>query len=217
MKTNTLLRDILSNVTSESCPGSINFHCHTLCSDGSLTPTQLIKQAAKYKVNHIAVTDHHTVKAYPEMYKWLELNKNVYRQIPSLWTGIEIRALLRKTLVHIIGLGFELEHESLVPYIQGEATTGINLQATNVVKSIHKAGGLAILAHPARYRLPFNQLIIEAYNLGFDGAEAWYDYNYSRRWQPTNLICESIHQMLKQYNLLSSCGTDTHGLDINKS
>ncbi|MEC7737336.1 MAG: phosphatase, partial [Cyanobacteriota bacterium] len=32
------LREILLGVSPESCPNILNFHCHTICSDGSLEP-----------------------------------------------------------------------------------------------------------------------------------------------------------------------------------
>ncbi len=49
---------------------------------------------------------------------------------------------------------------SIAPYIQRKATTGNAYQAANVIAAIHQAGGLAVLAHPARYkrsRLRVNQ------------------------------------------------------------
>ena len=208
------LKSVLEGVTSKSCPTSINLHCHTICSDGSLTPAELIKQAADKNVNHISVTDHHNISSYPAMYDWLDQNRSCYKKLPNLWTGIEISCLLSRCLVHAIGLGFDLSHYSITPYICGEAPSGDYLQAQNVVRSIHLAGGIVLLAHPARYRLPFTQLINEAANIGFDGAEAWYDYQFSSHWRPTKLVCDSIDNQLKQLNLLSSCGTDTHGYSI---
>jgi len=35
------LRQVLEGVHAGSCPGELNFHCHTTCSDGSLRPEQL--------------------------------------------------------------------------------------------------------------------------------------------------------------------------------
>ena len=32
------LRAVLDRVGPDSCPGQLNFHCHTVCSDGSLEP-----------------------------------------------------------------------------------------------------------------------------------------------------------------------------------
>ena len=39
------LRHVLRQLTPACCPGRVNFHCHTLCSDGSLSPERLGEQA----------------------------------------------------------------------------------------------------------------------------------------------------------------------------
>ena len=116
--------------------------------------------------------------------------------------------------MHVLALGFELGHADLAPYSQGQAAIGDALQASEVRRRIHGAGGLALLAHPGRYRLPFQRLIAAAAAQGFDGAEAYYDYAMQARWSPTPLVCEAIAQQLSQHGLLRSCGTDTHGLEL---
>eukprot|EP01036_Dinobryon_divergens_P041832 gene41833-55489_t len=95
-------------------------------------------------------------------------------------------------LVHVLALGYTYGHPSLDPYLQGAALVGKALRAEAVLEAIWAAGGLALLAHPARYRLPFHDLLEAADQLGFDGAEAWYDYQMQTRWQPTPHICEAI-------------------------
>jgi predicted metal-dependent phosphoesterase TrpH len=127
---------------------------------------------------------------------------------------VEISCLLEGCLVHVLGLGFAEEHPSLHPYLQGTSVVGPALQAEAVLKAIRAAGGLALLAHPARYRLPHQRLIAAAAELGFDGAEVWYDYGMQPRWQPTPLVCEAIAADLERRGLLMSCGTDTHGLAL---
>ena len=44
-KNNPSLRKVLSEVNEFSCPYSMNFHCHTNKSDGSLDPISLLEQA----------------------------------------------------------------------------------------------------------------------------------------------------------------------------
>ncbi|WP_320667712.1 PHP domain-containing protein [Prochlorococcus sp. MIT 1307] len=209
------LRKILSSIGPNSCPEKINLHCHTLFSDGSLSPESLIYQACQRNLNHLSITDHHTVKAYNAIYRWLDLNQSCYRKVPKIWSGIEISCLLKNCLVHVIGLGFDLSNKALFPYTRGESPNGKYLEAPNVVKAIREAGGLIVLAHPARYRLPYFELIAEAARLGFDGGEAWYDYEHSTPWKPTPLVCESINNQLKSLNLLTTCGTDSHGYDLS--
>ena len=208
------LRAVLNTIGPESCPGLLNFHCHTVCSDGSLEPIALIEQATTRKLDHIAVTDHHSIAAYVPMIDWLDRAHDRGEITPTLWSGMEISCILRGCLVHVLALGFTPGHPSLLPYSSGDAAVGAPLRAGEVRKAIHEAGGIAILAHPGRYRLGFSDLIDAAAELGFDGGEAWYDYDMQQRWASTPLICEAIDKQLKNLGLLRTCGTDTHGMDL---
>jgi predicted metal-dependent phosphoesterase TrpH len=209
------LRAVLNEVHAGSCPHTLNFHCHTTFSDGSLRPEQLGAQALRLGLSHLAVTDHHSTAAYAPLHRWLAAQVDGGASVPTLWSGIEISCLLEGCLVHVLALGFELDHPALEPYRQGRAPIGPLLQAAEVRRRIHAAGGLALLAHPGRYRLPFQRLIPAAAALGFDGAEAYYDYTMQPRWQPTPVVCEAIAALLQRHGLLRSCGTDTHGLELH--
>ena len=53
----------------------IDLHIHTTLSDGTLTPKQVIDEAAKNGVSTIAIADHDTIEAYkPELYEYAEKN-----------------------------------------------------------------------------------------------------------------------------------------------
>ena len=208
------LTSVLETIGPESCPSDLNFHCHTLCSDGSLEPLDLIRQASANGLRHLAVTDHHSSAAYIPMQRWLAEQQNQGNPVPTLWTGMEISAILRGCLVHVLALGFGHGHPALAVYNRGDAAVGEALRADSVCRAIHDAGGLAILAHPARYRLGFPELIDAAADLGFDGGEAWYDYDMQPRWNWSPVVCEAIDQRLKNLGLLRTCGTDTHGVDL---
>ncbi|MFY8147760.1 MAG: PHP domain-containing protein [Prochlorococcaceae cyanobacterium] len=208
------LAAVLRGVGPDSCPGRLNFHCHTTCSDGSLHPRELARQAAAIGLEHFAVTDHHSAAALPEVAEALQEWAASGRPVPTLWSGVEISCLLEGCLVHVLALGFEPAHPALAPYLRGEAAVGAPLRSQAVVAAIRAAGGLALLAHPARYRLPHPRLLAAAAAEGFDGAEAWYDYGMQGVWEPTPLVCDAIAADLQQRGLLQSCGTDTHGLEL---
>ena len=209
------LAAVLQQVDRHSCPTRFNFHCHTVCSDGSLSPAELAQQAVSIGLEHLAITDHHSNLAFEPASQWLEDHRDRIGPAPVLWRGVEISCLLEGCLVHVLGLGFGADHPSLVPYLQGSAVVGPSLRAETVVRAIQEAGGLALLAHPARYRLPFAPLLEAAFALGFDGAEAWYDYQMQTQWQPTPHTCEAIARHLNKRGLLMSCGTDTHGFALD--
>ena len=40
-----LLREVLQSISAQSCPKIYNFHMHTHCSDGKLSPAELMAQA----------------------------------------------------------------------------------------------------------------------------------------------------------------------------
>ncbi len=209
------LAAVLASVTPACCPTRLNFHCHTTLSDGSLQPEQLAHKAIAIGLEHLAVTDHHSIAGSDRVTAALEVARRQGQVVPTLWRGVEISCLLEGCLVHVLALGFAADHSSLEPYLQGSSVVGDGLRADAVLKAVRAADGLALLAHPARYRLPFATLIAAAAELGFDGAETWYDYEMQPRWQPTPLVCEAIARDLHSRGLLQSCGTDTHGLELH--
>ena len=187
---------------------------HSIHSDGSLTAIEIYKQAMELNIEHFAITDHHSVDAYNELNKF---NDSIYKErlnFPKLWTGIEITCLLKGCLVHVLGLGFDPSSKHLLPYVEHRSAIGNELLASNVVDSIHNANGIAVLAHPARYKLPFDILINEASKLNFDAVETWYNYERAPIWIPSGFICDKIFDCANSYSLLSTCGTDTHGLSL---
>ena len=205
---------IIKSITKESCPNSINFHMHSTYSDGSLTAKEIYNQAIQLNIDHYAITDHHSVEAYIELSKF---NNSIFKErqnSPKLWTGIEITCLLKGCLVHVLGLGFDPKSKYLLPYIDHKSAIGNQLLATTVVECIHNANGIAVLAHPARYKLPFNILIQEASKLNFDAVETWYNYERSHDWRPSEFVCDKIFDCANSYSLLSTCGTDSHGLSL---
>ena len=208
------LKNIIKSVTKDSCPNSINFHMHSTYSDGSLSPIEIYNQALELNIDHYAITDHHSVDAYIELSKLEDTTLNYKLSFPKLWTGIEITCLLKGCLVHVLGLGFDHKSKYLSPYIDSKSAIGNELLASTVVDSIHKANGIAVLAHPARYKLPFDILINEASKLNFDAVETWYNYERAPIWNPSEFICEKIFDCANSYSLLSTCGTDTHGLSL---
>ena len=135
----------------------------------------------------------------------------VLKALPKLWTGIEITSRLADTDVHILGYAFKPSDEVMKPYIQGCAPKGEDRQAERVIRAIQTAGGIAVLAHPVRYRTDEITLINAAASLGIDGVETYYAYNNPAVWQPSPGKTERVAALAIANNLLSSCGTDTHG------
>ncbi|NEO98118.1 MAG: PHP domain-containing protein [Symploca sp. SIO2E9] len=213
------LTEVWKNLEPDSCPYFYNFHMHTTCSDGQLQPEELIEQAVAIGLKGFAITDHHTINGYQVAQSWLEDWQQQIpstTQVPQLWTGMEITAALLDSEVHILGYAFDPQHPALYPYLQGNAPQNSEAQAGTVIMAIQQAGGLAVLAHPARYRRSAKELIPVVAELGIDGVETYYAYANPKPWQPSHKQTQQVKQLGATYNLLNTCGTDTHGLSLLK-
>ncbi|MCA1993660.1 MAG: PHP domain-containing protein [Coleofasciculus sp. S288] len=212
------LRQVWADIQPDSCPYSYNFHMHTTCSDGQLTPEELIQQAIAIGLKGLAITDHHTTLGYQIAQHWLEnwQPSSPSSSIPHLWTGVEITADLLGTEVHILGYAFDPQHPGLQPYLQGKTLPSTDAQAAEVIVALHQAGGLAVLAHPARYRRSAEELIPIAAHLGIDAVETYYAYANPYPWEPSSIQTQKVKQLSATYNLLNTCGTDTHGTNLLK-
>jgi predicted metal-dependent phosphoesterase TrpH len=212
------LKQVFQTIDAESCPRYFNFHMHTVHSDGRLQPQALIEQAVTIGLKGLAITDHHTVGGYQVAQRWLEnwksSNPHLENSAPHLWSGVEINANLLGIEVHILGYAFDLAHPCLAPYLQRQASSGEDYQAANVIAAIHQAGGLAVLAHPARYKRSHFELVPAAAELGIDGIETYYAYNNPNPWQPSPTQTKQMQQLAAIYGTLNTCGTDTHGLNL---
>jgi len=227
------LKQVFQTINAESCPLSFNFHMHTIYSDGRFRPEALMQQAIALGLQGLAITDHHTIRGYQVAQGWLEnwkLSKHgraagaassetlsregLKGNAPELWSGMEVNAALLGIEVHILGYAFDPEHPSLTPYTQRHAASGNDYHAAKVIAAIHQAGGLAVLAHPARYKRSHFELVPAAAEVGIDGVEAYYAYNNPKPWQPSPVETRQVQQLAATYGLLNTCGTDTHGLSL---
>lgn len=210
------LGQVWQNIQPDSCPYSYNFHMHTICSDGQLKPEELIQQAVKIGLKGLAITDHHSVNGYQVAQSWLEelQRSSPSTPVPHLWTGMEITADLSGAEVHILGYAFDPKHPAMQPYLQGKEPQQDDALAAAAIAALHQAGGLAVLAHPERYRRPAKELIPLAADLGIDGVETYYAYGNPDPWQPSPTQTQQVKQLSEAYNLFNTCGTDTHGLNL---
>lgn len=208
------LRSVWETIDAASCPHSYNFHLHTTASDGRLDPIELVEQAITIGLKGFAITDHHSVSGFNVAVEYLASLNLERDNIPQLWTGTEITSQLGDVEVHILGFGFDPKHPAISSYLHENRPKGDRALAGRVIESIHQAGGLAVLAHPERYRRPAKQLIPAAAALNVDGAETYYAYNNPKVWQPSPGKTEAVLALVEQHHLYSTCGTDTHGQNI---
>lgn len=110
----------------------VNLHMHTTRSDGQRSPEAALRIYRNEGYDAVALTDH-----------WVYGEADTCGGMTVL-SGAEYN-INRKTtedgVFHIVGIGMERE-----PHISGD---GMTADPQQVIDSIHEAGGLAILAHPA--------------------------------------------------------------------
>ncbi|WP_264324725.1 PHP domain-containing protein [Romeriopsis navalis] len=212
------LRQVFATIDAASCPHAFNFHMHTQHSDGQLDPQALAQQALDLGLKGFAITDHHQISGFYAAQAYLIESQQQHpdQSVPQLWTGVEINATLLDVVVHILGYGFNPHHPAMADYLLGEAPTGAMAEADRVVSAIHQAGGLVILAHPARYRKSYEELIPAAVAIGINGVETYYAYGNPKPWEPSPDKTAAVQAISQRYQLLNTCGTDTHGISLEQ-
>jgi hypothetical protein len=103
-------------------------HCHTIASDGEVTPAQLVDAAVQAHIDLIAVTDHDTMNSVKEAQK---RGESVALTVVS---GQEVTTR-GPAQTHILGW-----------FLDRPVRRGMSLEDT--VDAIHDQGGLAIVPHP---------------------------------------------------------------------
>jgi predicted metal-dependent phosphoesterase TrpH len=211
-----------------------DLHCHTTCSDGTVTPDDIIQLACDLNLQGLSITDHDTIAAYQKAFPVAQA-KNL-----PLISGVELSATHHQTSVHILAYSFSLassiikefcqrhhqrrelrnqailnllalqgmplspEDFSFLPsthsigrphialamvkkgYVQtiqqafhdylregkpGYAS-GVNFSVEETLEIIHRANGLAIIAHP--HLIENVGILRDLLEMNFDGIEGYY-------------------------------------------
>jgi hypothetical protein len=103
-------------------------HCHTVASDGMVTPAELVDAALKAHIDLIAVTDHDTMASVREVVQRAEgagLMVVPGQEITTKWPAT----------THLMGW-----------FLEKPVKRGMTIEDT--VAAIHDQGGLAIIPHP---------------------------------------------------------------------
>ncbi len=202
----------------------VDMHCHSSFSDADMSPVILAKKLFDAKVKYAALTDHDTLAGLPSF------RRALMKYGIGFVTGVEITALINNYLVHLLAYGFDADHPELLNSLaSGKSNKNISsypivsrsfLTASEAIKMIHNAGGVAFLAHPLQTEPDLeklNFLISDLKKIGLDGIEALYGPNSAD--MQKNLLRSAAKE-----RLLVSAGTDYHarhgpapGIDIEMS
>ncbi|MCW5210921.1 PHP domain-containing protein, partial [Desulfobulbus sp. N3] len=89
----------------------VELHTHSVYSDGTATPAELVQMAADRKLQGFSLTDHDTVEGVQEaIHHGQELG------IPVV-SGIEISATHRQYSLHILGYGIDPNNQELLDWL----------------------------------------------------------------------------------------------------
>jgi 3',5'-nucleoside bisphosphate phosphatase len=86
-------------------PGAIDLHSHTTASDGTLTPRELVREAARRRVSVLAITDHDSTEGLAEAQAEAAQHPGL-----AIVPGLEINCDVEHGEIHV--LGFYPDHEA---------------------------------------------------------------------------------------------------------
>ena len=93
----------------------IDLHIHSTASDGSLTPTEVVKEAEELGLAAIALTDHDTVAGIDEA--CAAASGLTLTVVP----GIELSCIYQEKEIHMLGLFIDHKNEELLQFLQEAA------------------------------------------------------------------------------------------------
>ena len=114
-------------------PDWIDLHVHTLASDGSDTPVDVVRMAAELGLRAVAVTDHDTFAGLPEAIE------SGARYGVEVVPGVELSTIYDGVEVHVLGYYMDAGHPRLRA-MMARATAERNARNETMVQRLHDAG-----------------------------------------------------------------------------
>ncbi|MBT0571605.1 PHP domain-containing protein [Curvibacter sp. CHRR-16] len=153
-----------------------DLHCHSVISDGTLTPEALAERAQRNGVELWALTDHDEVGGIARARQAARDLK-----LPFL-SGVEVSVTFLRKTVHIVGLGFDDTHPLLV---QGLANT----RGGRAARAQEMAAGLAKVGIQGAYEGA----------LQFVGNPDLISRTHFARFLVERGICQDTHEVFRRY------------------
>jgi predicted metal-dependent phosphoesterase TrpH len=86
----------------------VDLHVHTCCSDGKLTPQEIIIKANSVGIKYLSITDHDTTEAISDAIKFAKTIPEI-----NIIPGIELSAEFENSELHILGYYIDFHSQSL--------------------------------------------------------------------------------------------------------
>ncbi|MFQ3549378.1 MAG: PHP domain-containing protein, partial [Armatimonadota bacterium] len=224
MKNNYYRHKYMKNTTR------VDFHCHSLYSDGCLLPRELAELLARDGVVVASLADHDCIDGLDEFSQALS------RKEVGFITGVEITTQYNGIETHLLAYGFDSSNSELqatlskirqskAPNVQSiadsirrknshpledfsteDVSSDNKIDIADAISLVHRAGGYAFLAHPLVFCQNIKELekiLIDLKAKNLDGIEAIYEpYSTEQRKQ--------LVELANKLGLLVSAGTDSH-------
>lgn len=201
------IKDFIKNLKEEDFD-KVNLHIHTSYSDGQSEFKEVVENAKEKGYKLIAITDHNTVEGHKKY------------QDDILLTGVEFDCWCGYVFIHLLAYGIDVNNEKLAKFMaKNKAETEGDLirlfskrNVPELIKTIHEAGGIAVLAHPACYwAISLENLVKKLMSYGLDGIEVYYPYPRFRKIVKFH-SSKDVRKIAEKYpELLKTGGTDFHG------
>ena len=211
----------------------INLHCHSVFSDGELTPEALADKLASAGVVYAALTDHDAIGGLARFHSALK------RHNIGFLSGVEISTQHQGREIHLLAYGFDTHHKELkatlqllrftrlsrvqgplrrmpsqlqMPELEAEPAPGVaetgKIAIQEAIALVHRAGGRAFLAHPLNYESEpevLSTFVSDLQAMGLDGIEVTSEHGgeSEREW---------LQELARSKGLFISAGTDLHSI-----
>lgn len=122
----------------------IDLHMHSIYSDGSLSPEELVDSAIDLGVGAISVTDHDNVLSYDYAKSHANLrNQNANQQIIEIIPGVEINTIWNDIEIHILGYYMDLNSKSFQKLLVNQQNARVE-QTLQIIDNLNKKENINI-------------------------------------------------------------------------
>ena len=207
---NSYLDEIKSFTKDDFINNRINLHIHTTFSDGKANAFDIIRQAKEKGYKKIAICDHNTFEAHKQI------------KDDILLSGVEFDVWCGYVFMHLLAYGIDVSNKELQAFCaKSKKETELDIvrifsrrDIKKLIKAIHNAGGIAVLAHPACcWAISLDRFVKKLISYGLDGIEVYYPYRRHRSIIKFH-TAGSVEKIANKYNLIKTGGTDLHGTEL---
>lgn len=197
----------MENFTKEDfINNKVNLHIHTTFSDGKAEACDILKQAKEKGYKKIAICDHNTIEAHKAI------------QDEILIPAVEFDVWCGYVFMHLLAYGIDVNNQELQSFCaKNKKETELDIirffskrDIKKLIKAIHNAGGVAVLAHPCCcWALNLENFVKKLISYGLDGIEVYYPYPRWRKYVKFSHP-DQVEKIADKYGLIKTGGTDLH-------